>query len=313
MYEGAKKYGVSEAQLADAIPEYNLDQINQWTAKQGLSPLTTTNPADALQYAIKGTQSAMYYKPEVQAAQLAKSQGYTPSLIRNVNIADYMNPYTQEVIDRSLSDIERARQAQTNNLGFQATQAGAFGGSRQGVVEALSNEAYAKQAADTSAGLRQAAYNQALTSAGLDIGAQNAAGQFGAASANQANLANAAAQNAMNQFNVNAGMQANQQNLAAANQMGNLSNLGFGMQNTINTNLFNQGLAQQQLNQQLLNNAMTQYTNYVNSPVGALQTLQAGMPGSVPTSQTSSSTPSIFDTILGAGKTASSLGWKPFG
>lgn len=344
IYDAAQQYGVGASQVARSMGGSESD-VNSWLANQGLAdPATGVIPemqnqivqpdpnafdlqkmiADQLQGA-GGTMAGLqnFQMPQINALQaesaMAKATGYNPATIAGTDLSQYMNPYTQEVIDRSLSDIERARMAQANNLGFAATQAGAFGGSRHGVAEALSNEAYAKQAADTAAGLRQQAYNQALTSAGQDVGYQNVANQFTSGATNQANLANAAAQNAMNQFNVNQNMAAQTANqnaalssagvqLNAANSGANLANLGFGMQNTVNTNLFNQGLAQQQLNQQLLNNAMTQYTNYVNSPVGALQTLQAGMPGSIPTSQTTSSTPSLFDIFLGAGKTASAFG-----
>lgn len=212
--------------------------------------------------------------PSAVAAQ-AQARGYTPETIAGQDMSAYMNPYTQQVIDQSMADLERQRQMQTNNLGFSATQAGAFGGSRHGVAEALTNEGFARQGGQLAANLRQAGYGQALATAGQDVGMMNQAGQFGAGAANQAALANAAAQTGVNQFNANTNLAAQQANqnaalsgagmqLQAANSGANMANLGFGWQNTLNTNMFNQGLAQQQMNQQLINNAMNQYNAWSN-------------------------------------------------
>jgi len=72
-----------------------------------------------------------------------------------------MNPYQQDVIDRSLGDIEASRQMQDIRDRQAATQAKAFGGSRQGVQSSLTNAAALKQAADLSANMRNQGYGQA--------------------------------------------------------------------------------------------------------------------------------------------------------
>jgi len=54
----------------------------------------------------------------------------------NQNIQQYMNPYTQQVVDTSLADLERSRQLTQQQGAAQAVRAKAFGGSRQGVAEA---------------------------------------------------------------------------------------------------------------------------------------------------------------------------------
>ncbi len=73
----------------------------------------------------------------------------------------YMNPYQQEVIDASMGDIERQRQQQQLRDRAAAVQAKAFGGSRQGVAEALTNEAFSRTAANTAAQLRSQGFTQA--------------------------------------------------------------------------------------------------------------------------------------------------------
>jgi hypothetical protein len=82
----------------------------------------------------------------------------------------YMSPYTQSVINRSLETLGGAQEQALNKLGAQATAARAFGGSRQGVAEAGTREAYGKQAADLVAGLSEKAFTQALQSGQFDIG-----------------------------------------------------------------------------------------------------------------------------------------------
>jgi len=81
------------------------------------------------------------------------------------NINRFMNPYTSMVTDQTLQDLERQRQMAINTTGQQAQQAGAFGGSRQAVAEALTNEGFARQGAQTFANLQQQGFGQALGAA----------------------------------------------------------------------------------------------------------------------------------------------------
>ena len=100
------------------------------------------------------------YNPLYQAGEEAiVNQSLTP--FTGQEIGGFMNPYTQEVIDRSLGDIEASRQMQDIRDRQAATQARAFGGSRQGVQSSLTNAAALKQAADLSANLRNQGYGQA--------------------------------------------------------------------------------------------------------------------------------------------------------
>ena len=100
------------------------------------------------------------YNPLYQAGEEAiVNQSLTP--FSGADIGAFMNPYQQEVIDRSLGDIESSRQMQDLRDRQAATQARAFGGSRQGVQSSLTNAAALKQAADLSANLRNQGYGQA--------------------------------------------------------------------------------------------------------------------------------------------------------
>ena len=74
-----------------------------------------------------------------------------------------MNPYTSQVIDRTMDDYNRARQMTRDATGAEAMGGGAFGGSRHGVADALTNEAFARQSGNMAAQLRHQGYGQALS------------------------------------------------------------------------------------------------------------------------------------------------------
>lgn len=80
-------------------------------------------------------------------------------------IGAYMNPYTDEVISRSMSDLERQRQIMGTQTAGQAIANKAFGGSRQAVADSLNNENFARQFGDLSANLRMQGFNTALGAA----------------------------------------------------------------------------------------------------------------------------------------------------
>jgi hypothetical protein len=148
--------------------------------------------------------------------------------ISQTDLQQYINPYTQQVIDTSMADLERQRQMQQNDIGAQASRAGAFGGSRQGVAEALTNEAFARTGAQTAANLRQQGFQQAQQAAGQDIGyrlqsdlANQAVSGADLARQLQANLAN---QSASGQ-DIGTQLQAALANQSAAGQ-----DIGYGLQ-----------------------------------------------------------------------------------
>jgi len=86
------------------------------------------------------------------------------------DIQQFMNPYEQEVIQGALGDIEKSRMMAANQVANQATAAKAFGGSRYGVQQSLTDQAALEQAAKTAAQMRQAGYGQA---ANLAMNARN--------------------------------------------------------------------------------------------------------------------------------------------
>ena len=112
---------------------------------------------------------AMYTAAEQNLYNL----GMTP--FGAADIQQFFNPYEEQVVQGALGDIERSRMMQDVADRARATAAGAFGGSRQGVQSALTNEAALRQAATTASGLRQAGFTQAAN-LGLSARPLNIAG-----------------------------------------------------------------------------------------------------------------------------------------
>ena len=210
--------------------------------------------AGALQQALGATEQGLGFTPQGISAQT-----YTPAQIAGTDLSPYTNPYESQVVEQTLSDLERSRQMQQNLTGAQATQARAFGGSRQGIAESETNRAFAEQAVRAASGLRQQGYQSALGLAGQDVGAQTAAQQYAAQQRASAQAQNLAAQQAA------AGTR-----LGAASQLGQLGQQAFGTGQAIQQQQMQQGLLQQGIQQSLIDAAKQQYAGYTGAPSQSL-------------------------------------------
>ena len=181
------------------------------------------------------------------------------------SIGSYMNPYTSMVRENALGDLESARRAAIQQTGERANAARAFGGSRQGVAEALTNQGFAKQAATLGTTLNEQAFNQAMAMQQADIGRRSAA-----------DIANQ-----------QAGLQGAQLRLGGASQLGNLAaqqqalRLG-GAQAVMGAGGARQALDQQQMD--AIRNIGLQRLGVVQSSLGA-QPANLGMVATTPYSQ----------------------------
>jgi len=251
--------------------------------------------------------------------------------LRSMDFSQYMNPYTQQVIDAGQSDIERQRLMASNQLGAQAQAAGAFGGSRQAIQEGVLAGEAARQAAQLSAQQRQAGFGQALQSGQFDINQTQSARSLQSQQGMQANVLNqqaeeaaAAREQAVRAGNMQAAnafatqqaqfeQQANATNYGgqfnaaniqagAANQLGNLSQTGFGFGQQIGQQQAQRGLMQQGLQQALIDAARGQYAGAVGAPNASLGLPFAAL-GATPNQSTTTQTknPGLFDYLaLGA-------------
>lgn len=116
------------------------------------------------------------FNPLYQAGEeMVTNEALTP--FTGQSIQQFMNPYETDVIQRALGDVGGALDVQRLKDRQAATAAKAFGGSRQGVAESLTNAAAIKQAADTAAQMRAAGYGQAANLAQYARGANISGGQ----------------------------------------------------------------------------------------------------------------------------------------
>ena len=111
---------------------------------------------------------------------------YTPQSFTSPGIAQqYMNPYLQQSLDPQLAEIRR--QSDINRLGYtgKLTQAGAYGGGRQAIMDSENNRNLATQLATTTG----QGYNTAYDKAATQFNAEQAAGLQAQGATNQYGLA----------------------------------------------------------------------------------------------------------------------------
>jgi hypothetical protein len=80
-------------------------------------------------------------------------------------IAQFFNPYENQVVQQALADVQRASDIAGQQEAAQAVSAGAFGGSRQAIMEAERARNLMDQQGQLAGQLRQAGFGQAMTQA----------------------------------------------------------------------------------------------------------------------------------------------------
>ena len=198
-----------------------------------------------------------------QAAMARVGQGLTQTAAGGM--AAYQNPYEQAVVDKTLRDVGGAAQLGLNQLGAQAQQARAFGGSRHGIAEAEALKGYQQQAMDKVAALRQQGFQTALGASQADLSRQ----------------------------------------LGAAGQLAGLGGQSFGYGQAIQQQQMAQGAMQQQMMQNLINAAKQQYAGYAGAPQQGLNTFTGAVYGMPNVSgEQSGYQPGVFDYMMAAGQFA---------
>lgn len=111
-----------------------------------------TNPAiSSLQQSVNDARGLQGFQADRVTAQ-TQPQG---------DISQYMNPYTDTVINSSLAALDRQRQGALNQNADAAIRAKAFGGSRQAVQDAATDTEYGIQGAQLAANLKNQNFQQA--------------------------------------------------------------------------------------------------------------------------------------------------------
>jgi hypothetical protein len=178
----------------------------------------------------------------------------------------YMNPYTQNVIDYQKSQALRDFQIAQPVRQAQAVQQGAFGGSRSAIVDAEAQRGLNSQL-------------QGITATGQQAAFQNAQQQFNADQARR--LQAQGMSESSRQYGAGLGMQGLQTGLQAAGQLGQLGQTQYGQQMGINQLQSQYGQQQQQQAQRPLDMAYQDFQNQQNYPykqLGFMSDLIRGLP-----------------------------------
>ncbi len=146
--------------------------------------------------------------PGITAGPSAGARDVTASTFPQYDISKYLNPFTSNVVDASLSDIERSRREAQNQIGGRQAASGAFGDARSGVEASLTNRDYTKQAADTAASLRAQGYTDAANRIEADAQRKLAADQGNQGADVSTGIANLTAGTNANIANGNLGLSA---------------------------------------------------------------------------------------------------------
>jgi len=123
----------------DLVSGFNPDQLDTFAATRGMFG------------------DAMGYNPRAELAGMATGP---------LDIAQYQNPYQEQVIDAAINDLDRARQIQIADSQDRAIGAGAFGGSRSAILEGDADRGYYDAVGRTAAQLRSQGFD---TAAGLGM------------------------------------------------------------------------------------------------------------------------------------------------
>lgn len=277
----------------------------------------TTGPSQYQEQAWKGLANLTVPKNITEAGNqlgdISKQQQglsydptkFTAGTFGNEEAQKYMNPYIQQALDPQLAYMRR--QAQINQQADMAklSQAGAFGGSRQAILQGQNQEALMRKQAETTGAGYEKAYNNAMLQYNedmkRDMEAQKAAEnskQFGA-TYKQTGLSNAAS---------------SEQARASAGA----SEASYGLQNL--KALSEAGASQRDIEQEALDAQYKDWlrqTEYPGKQLEMQKGIITGMAGVLPKTETSyGKEPSKAQKLAGAitlgGEILSGLGIKTF-
>lgn len=204
----------------------------------------------------------------------------------------YMSPFMEQAMAPQLREAQRTSDILGTQQAGQAVQAGAFGGSRAGLLEAERQRNLGTQLGDIRARGYQTAYEQAAQQFNQDMQRRMQAQQLGEQS---------------RQFGAGLGIQGLGTALQAASQLGQLGQLGFGQQKDILGMQKEAGAEQQALRQKGFEQSYQDFLaeqNYPYKQLGFMSDLIRGLPlGQQSSRQIYEAGPTPLQTIgsIGAG------------
>jgi hypothetical protein len=218
----------------------------------------------------------------------------------------YMSPYMQNVVDIQKREAQRQSGIQGTQQQAQATQAGAFGGSRDAIMRAERERNLGQQMGDIQAQGSQAAFGQAQQQFNAEQQARMQAAGYGAQYGQAANQLNEQSK----QYGAGLGLQGLQAGMQGMSNLGAVGQNIYGQQaNALGIqNAF--GGQQQQQTQNVMNQQYQDFLNQENAPYKQLNFMSDIIRGTPTTALGSSmyqSPPSMLNQVAGLGTAAAGL------
>ena len=271
----------------------------QWATKQGMDPSQVAGFQNLQKQSFEGAQN-LQPSAGLGAAQgltgmatmRAMGAGYNPYQTGQFGqqAGDYMSPFIQQALNPQLRELSRQSEMQKQADQARAVQQGAFGGSRQAIVEAERQRNLGIQQQDVLDRGYQQAFDKAQQQFNTEQQLREQSRQYGAGF----------------------GLQNLQAALQGAGQLGNLGAQQFGQQKDVLSLQNAMGTQQQQLEQAKINANMNEYAAQQKYPYQQLEFMSnilRGTPmGSVSTLY--GTPPNAMAQIAGLGSAAYGLSQK---
>jgi hypothetical protein len=156
----AQQFGITKAGMADLAPQVAAQDALQTAAYQQATDATT------------GLGAYQPFLADAKTAATGATALTGPMTDAQTTIA-YMSPYQTSVIDTTLAEFDRQAQAQKASQAAQALGIpGAFGGGREGVLQAEYQSASDRNRAALQSGLLQQGFQQAQAARQQDLANQ---------------------------------------------------------------------------------------------------------------------------------------------
>lgn len=252
-----------------------------------------------------------YYSPLVaERFQLGRPQQvYSDSFTAPGVSGAYMSPYMQNVVNVQQREARRASEIARQQQQAQAVGAGAFGGSRQAIVEAERQRNLAQQLGDIQAQGLQQAYGAGMGQFNAEQQAYLAAQQANQQANLQAAIQNQQAQQAAQQlqeqsrqFGAGLGIQGYGQTLQAAQLLGQQGAQEFQQDLAALQAKMQAGGMEQAQQQRVIDQAIQNYATQQQYPLmqlGVLSNMLRGLPMQATTTQAYQTQPSAINQALG--------------
>jgi hypothetical protein len=258
--------GKSEALSQTPYQAYGGERLAGFTPMQQQAFQGVANLRPAQQLGL-GTQfSGLAGLQGLGAGQQYAQQATSPGAMQA-----YMSPYTQLALEPQMREARRQADITGQQQASQAVRAGAFGGSRFGIMEAERQRNLGQTQADIYGRGMQTAFEQARQ-----------AQQFGA----------------------DLGLRGAATGLQAAGQLGQLGQTQFGQQKDVIQGQLSAGAQQQGLEQQRLGQAYQDFQNqrqYPYQQLAFMSDMLRGLPLSQQTQTMYQAPPSMLGQVAGAG------------